>query len=398
MPIGRPRTSLLGKKFGHLTVIAELPSRSSNGGSRWVCRCDCKKTIQPVRYHALVSGVRTDCGKGHGKKRPKTGLPDDGSDLEIGEPLPPTSKRQNLQGQKFGRWTVLGPSTSPKGQFNWIVQCDCGRRKDIPASRLIQGTSQSCGCFRADLVRSSHSYEPAEEKHLENSGSNPVYGIWLGIKTRCFNENHPTYQAYGAKGITMHPGWRWNFREFSRYLGPRPSRSHTVDRIDGTKGYEPGNVRWATRFEQSDNTTSNPVIDYKGEPTRLRDVAAIEDIPSPLLHQYITAYQFPVQQAIDKCRDIMTRNEDAFTDEDIKALRTAPNLAARRSSFVDYTGWRTDGYTVVAYLGRPTRTGKGQWLMQHDETKKRKVYESHLLKYTAYPPPFPDENEGPDWV
>ena len=36
--------------------------------------------------------------------------------------------------------------------------------------------------------------------------------------------------------------------------------------------------------------------------------------------------------------------------------------------------------------------------MQHDETKKRKVYESHLLKYTAYPPTFPDESEGPDWV
>ena len=35
-------------------------------------------------------------------------------------------------------------------------------------------------------------------------------------------------------------------------LGPRPE-SHTLDRIDSGKPYEPGNIRWASKSQQSYN-------------------------------------------------------------------------------------------------------------------------------------------------
>jgi hypothetical protein len=35
------------------------------------------------------------------------------------------------------------------------------------------------------------------------------------------------------------------------HVGHRPRSGLTIDRIDNDRGYEPGNVRWATRFQQA---------------------------------------------------------------------------------------------------------------------------------------------------
>ena len=36
-------------------------------------------------------------------------------------------------------------------------------------------------------------------------------------------------------------------------IGLRPSPQHNLDRRDNDKGYEPGNLRWATATEQNQN-------------------------------------------------------------------------------------------------------------------------------------------------
>jgi hypothetical protein len=81
----------------------------------------------------------------------------------------------------------------------------------------------------------------------------PEHNAWCLMKSRCNNKNHPRYKDWGGRGITVHPEWNHDFMAFFRYIGPRPSKNHSVDRIDGSKGYEPGNVRWATKQQQSAN-------------------------------------------------------------------------------------------------------------------------------------------------
>lgn len=81
----------------------------------------------------------------------------------------------------------------------------------------------------------------------------PEYKTWLRAKARCFNQRHISYPRYGGRGIVVCDEWRNDFLSFYNHIGPKPSAKHSIDRIDNNKGYEPGNVRWATGKEQSAN-------------------------------------------------------------------------------------------------------------------------------------------------
>jgi hypothetical protein len=46
------------------------------------------------------------------------------------------------------------------------------------------------------------------------------------------------------------------FTNFLEDMGERPTGT-SLDRLDNSKGYEPGNCRWATNSEQQNNRTNN---------------------------------------------------------------------------------------------------------------------------------------------
>jgi len=77
---------------------------------------------------------------------------------------------------------------------------------------------------------------------------------------RCRN---PTNPRYGGAGVTVCDEWQKSFEAFLNYLGPRP-RGTTLDRIDSRRGYEPGNVRWATAEQQNQNRKSTHWIEING--------------------------------------------------------------------------------------------------------------------------------------
>ena len=101
------------------------------------------------------------------------------------------------------------------------------------------------------------------EKH--GLAGSPEYRIWAGIKQRCCNPKRKDFPRYGGAGILLCDEWAKSFPAFLEYLGPRPSVSHSVDRIDGAKGYEPGNVRWATPVEQASNQSHTRHITHCGK-------------------------------------------------------------------------------------------------------------------------------------
>lgn len=75
------------------------------------------------------------------------------------------------------------------------------------------------------------------------------------MRERCGNPNRKSYANYGGRGITVCERWR-TFDLFLADMGERPDGA-TIDRVDGTRGYEPGNCRWATMAVQQRNRRSS---------------------------------------------------------------------------------------------------------------------------------------------
>lgn len=91
-----------------------------------------------------------------------------------------------------------------------------------------------------------------------------TYRTWQRVKQRCCDPNFVDYPGYGGRGITMYEPWQSSFEAFFAVVGEIPDGME-IDRIDNTRGYEPGNVRFATRREQMQNMSKSKWWVVNGE-------------------------------------------------------------------------------------------------------------------------------------
>jgi hypothetical protein len=80
----------------------------------------------------------------------------------------------------------------------------------------------------------------------------PEYFLWKSMRARCLRPTDKGFLNYGGRGITVALEWA-SFDTFLRDVGRRPAPGLQLDRIDNDGPYAPGNVRWATRKQQSNN-------------------------------------------------------------------------------------------------------------------------------------------------
>jgi hypothetical protein len=83
------------------------------------------------------------------------------------------------------------------------------------------------------------------------------------MKKRCYCKSEKEYKNYGARGIAVCEEWRDDYAAFLRDMGRRPSKAHTLDRIDVNGNYEKSNCKWATRIEQANNTRRSRFIEMQ---------------------------------------------------------------------------------------------------------------------------------------
>jgi hypothetical protein len=165
-------------------------------------------------------------------------------------------------GQRFGRLLVLAHGSRPK---YFICQCDCKNTREIRRDHLANGT-KSCGCLQREAAMAAHRTHGDSGK-TESS----EYRSWRAAVNRCHNPNHCFFPNYGGRGITVCEEWRHDYSAFLGHVGRKPTPVHSLDRIDSNRGYEPGNVRWATKEIQARNTRANRFIEFRGERLTIKD-------------------------------------------------------------------------------------------------------------------------------
>ena len=152
------RHDLTGQRFHRLVVEGVLPQRQ--GGQRvWLCRCDCGRQHQATTGGLRSGGVKS-CG------------------------CLPTRVPDDLTGQRFGKLVVcsLGSRSKAGAGAFWNCQCDCGKMVQVYAHKLKCGHTRSCGCAHQDGIRDLQGQRFGKRTVLEDSGQRRAGG---GILWRC---------------------------------------------------------------------------------------------------------------------------------------------------------------------------------------------------------------------
>lgn len=154
------------------------------------------------------------------------------------------SRNYDLTGKVFGKLTVIREDSAREtGNRRWICKCDCGNETVIITRNLNSGNTKSCGCLRGKSTTHGHSTDGKVTSE---------YLAWYSMRRRCNYRSHPEYEYYGGRGIKVCERWE-SFECFIEDMGAKPSKNHTLERIDNQKGYSKDNCEWATWKTQSRN-------------------------------------------------------------------------------------------------------------------------------------------------
>ena len=181
----------------------------------------------------------------------------------------PVSTFINLVGKRYGRLVVLllAPKLSPGDVIRWLCLCDCGNEAVVSRLELRSGDTKSCGCLGSESKKTI----ALKHGHTRN-GHSPEYRAWYAMRRRCSEKKNVGYANYGGRGISFAKRWEI-FENFFADMGPKPSASHSLDRIDNDGNYEPGNCRWATKNEQMRKTRRSLLVEYNGQKIPLAELA-----------------------------------------------------------------------------------------------------------------------------
>jgi hypothetical protein len=153
----------------------------------------------------------------------------------------------------FIEQTVFGSASKA------LYKCECGVVKEYYINSVKTGNTKSCGCLKKEKSIGARTTTHGLSNH-------PLYGTWKTIIQRCYKKKRREYKYYGAQGVTVCEEWRNTpslFIEWALSNGWESGMDIDKD-IKGGMVYSPENCSIVTHKENSNNRTTNHLIEYLG--------------------------------------------------------------------------------------------------------------------------------------
>lgn len=292
-------------------------------------------------------------------------------------------------GETYGRLTVVAYNGVNQHQkTRWLCRCSCGNERTVVGGSLRSGNTTSCGCVHLESLRSRRSALKAKYRK--------EYDAWKAIHQRCGNPNNPSYRDYGARGVRVAAAWNGaaGFVSFLTDVGIAPTAQHSIDRIDGTKGYEPGNCRWATPATQSANRRSVRQYAHDGQSLTLIEWARALNMSYTTLDYRLRVGGLSFAQAtVEPCGPFREVRRGKVYTAWLQIKQRCHN--PRHHQYANYGGrgilvcdtWRTSFDAFYAEVGDPPtpqhsldrrnnekgyEPGNCRWATSHEQAQNRR--------------------------
>jgi hypothetical protein len=153
---------------------------------------------------------------------------------------------KDRKGERYGMISVVSFAESRKNKAYWNVICDCGVTKIVRGEDLPRNKHVSCGC-KKKLWRPKSTLTGAESPFWQGIGSISK-DKFCGIRIRALRKKIPftiTHEYISElyeeqEGKCALTGIKLTVASNSRVS----DGTYSLDRIDSSKGYIPGNVQW----------------------------------------------------------------------------------------------------------------------------------------------------------
>jgi hypothetical protein len=202
--LGYAERDWTGHRFGDWTVLGAAGRKGWN----WMLKCQCKcGTVRDIRGNRLCSGKSKGCEGCLGRRR-----------------------MEDKVGRRYGRWLVLRID----GPRHYICRCNCGDERRVIGGNLYRG--QSLGCAKCRYAAMDNGYIAAwwcsVRRGAESRGhevaitKDEALELLAKQGNRCALSGVPIRMVKSRKNYSKRPA------------------TASLDRIDSTKGYIPGNIQW----------------------------------------------------------------------------------------------------------------------------------------------------------
>lgn len=200
------------------------------------------------------------------------------------------------RGDKFNRLTFQYECAVKQNRRRGLFTCECGKEIETTIWDVKHGHTKSCGCYHTEVIRQAKTHGEAS---LRN-GYSREYVAWKAMKERCYSRSNVSYPNYGGRGIRVCQRWLNSFANFLADLGRKPTKSHSLDRINNNGNYTPKNCKWSTRSEQRRNSRCTlTYVEHDGKRLLITDWSKVSGVPEESISSRLRN-GWPVQDAIFK--------------------------------------------------------------------------------------------------